>query len=409
MIFLQSTRRFSFATLLIICFVSVSVLQAPSEALAASRQSDFDDLEISGWIPYWKASEGAADARKHIKQLDVIHPFAYSVKQDGTLSDTMGLKSSSWKKLFTAAKKEKVLIIPSIMWGDGAVMHRILSDESLRKAHVKAIASTVKKGKFDGIDIDYEAKWSETKDYFSLFLKELKTAIGKKQLSCTIEARTPPDSLYKTIPETIRYANDYVEINKHCDRVKLMTYDQGRADLKLNSANIGAPYIPVADTEWVRKVAELAIETIDKDKLVLGIPSYGYEYEVTVSPDWFQNYKRLWSFNPRYATKLADDLGIEPSRTRSGEVSFTYIPTSTANILPELPIPANTPSGNITAARALAFANATGITLTFNITWWNDAESFRQKAELAQELGLKGLALFKIDGGEDQDIWDVLK
>jgi hypothetical protein len=253
------------------------------------------ELEISGWVPYWKAKEGTADAKKNIHSLDVIHPFAYVVKSDGKLNDLAKLKGTSWKRLFTSARTAGVLIVPTVMTSNTDLVHTLLSDSKLRAKHIKAIADAVKKGGFDGIDIDYEGKRASTKDYYSLFLKELKSALGKKMLSCTIEARTPPDSLYKVVPTDIKYANDFVEINKYCDRVNIMAYDQQRADLTLNDKRKGTPYIPVSDTEWVEKVIKLTAKTIDKDKLVLGVATYGAEWELQVAPDWYKQYSKLWA------------------------------------------------------------------------------------------------------------------
>ena len=377
---------------------------------AAQTQVFAADLELTGWIPYWRVSGGTRDARNHIEELSEIHPFGYSVTEDGELKDLAKLKKSSWRKLFREADKEDVRIIPTVMWSSGPQIHKILSNPVSREDHIDEIVSVVKKGKFDGIDIDYEGKLAETKDYFSLFLKELKAELGNKMLTCAVEARTPPSSLYRTIPTNLQYANDYAAIGRYCDRVQIMTYDQGRADIKLNDLKAGAPYVPVADVDWVRKVVELTVQLVPGNKIVLGVATYGREYEVTVAPNWYKSYRTIRSLNPDDALDLADEYDVTPSRNRAGEMSFTYLPESSKLKFPKsLTIPTDTPKGNTIAAKALAYANQTGQTVTFNIVWWSDAKAIEDKVDLAKEFGLRGIAIFKIDGEEDRDIWDIFE
>ncbi|HYD93648.1 MAG TPA: glycosyl hydrolase family 18 protein [Candidatus Paceibacterota bacterium] len=381
-----------------------ALLLAPGSAFAAPEAS----FEVSGWMPYWTVAKGVRSARAHMESLDAVQPFVYAVQPDGSIKDLGGMTKSTWKRLLREAKKEGVRVTPTVMWSDGASIHTVLSDPTLRKKHIEAIVDIVEDRGYDGIDIDYEGKRAETRPYYSLFLKELDAALGSKFLACTTEARTPLDSLYTVVPAKIEYANDYVEINKYCDRVYLMTYDQQRADIKLNKARLGLPYYPVADPEWIRKVVNLAAQTIDKDKIVLGIATYGREVQVTASPQSFSGYNQLWSVNGDYPEDTADDADVKPSRNAAGELSFTYIPEDSSVSIPRsVKAPAGTPSGMETAARALAYANQTGRSVTFNLVWWSDAESVRQKTALAKELGLRGVSIFKIDGAEDKDIWKL--
>jgi len=368
--------------------------------VAVAQTASTSPFEVAGWIPYWRVSEGTRDARKHLASIDVLYPFAFSVQTDGKLKDLAGLNKYSWTRLFKEARTKEKLVIPTIMWSDTNTIHTLLSDPKSRAAHVKRIIAMVRAGRYDGVDIDYEGKKAETKEHFAAFLKELKEGLGDKILSCTIEARTPPDSLYAPgkIPNPLTYANDYTAINEHCDRVNIMAYDQQRADLKLNAARIGAPYYPVADVAWVRKVIELAIKDIDAEKIILSIPTYGRELEVTVAPDWFKSYAQLWSVSEEYALDTAKEYGVTPIRNSAGELSYSYVPEGSPY------------EGKFTdAATALAYANRTGETVKVNFVSWSDAEAVRQKVEIAKEFNLKGISLFKIDGGEDQKIWDILK
>lgn len=389
----------------LVVLLSIFLPLTPSVFAASS------DLTVAGWIPYWRDSEGIKDAKKHLENIDTVYPFAYSVQSDGSIKDLAGLSAKDWRTFIKTAQKNGTEIIPTVMWSDGASTHEVLSNRESRAHHVDVIVSMVERGDYDGVDIDYEAKKSETKGYFSAFLTELKAELGEDRiLSCTLEARTPPESLYKVVPKDIKYVNDYEVIADVCDRVVLMAYDQQRADLLLNSEKLGAPYMPVADVDWVRKVLELALEDIPKNKVVLGIPTYGHHYTVTVAPDWYKGYTKIGALNVPDLLDVARTYKVTPTRNKAGEMSFSYLPKDSIVKLPSsLKIPKNTPKGNIVAARALAYANKTGKEVQFRIGWYSDALAIKDKIDLAEEYDIRGISLFKIDGEEDQKVWRMLE
>lgn len=361
-------------------------------------------LEVSGWIPYWRKATGTKEALAHLDIFTELNPFGYIMKTDGTLNDTAKMDEEPWATLIKEAKVKKIRIIPTIMWSNGASIHRILSNQKTRIALEDEIANLVKEKDFDGIDIDFEGKYAETKDYFSAFLKGLYMRMGNKWVMCTIEARTPLDSRYDNIPKDISYANDFVAINKYCDRVRFMTYDQGTIDITLNRARM-APYIPVADPAWVEKSIVLAAKTIPKKKISIGIATYGYEYKVTKLSEYGYRYDLEWALNPIYAIDLAKSLGITPQRNGANEIGFMYVPTATASSHgTENEIGQALPTSTV-AENALSSA----INGPVNIVWWSDAKAIKDKVDLAKKLGVRGVSIFKIDGGADPGIWDVLK
>lgn len=383
--------------------ISGAILAVALFLVAPSAHAASQGLEVSGWIPYWRTASGTAEVSAHLNTFKEINPFGYTVRADGTLADTAKLSEEPWLSLQKAAQAKKIRYIPTVMWSDGEAIHKILSNQTTRIALAERIAKLVKDKGYDGIDIDFEGKRAETKEYFATFLKGLYMRMGNKWVMCSIEARTPLDSRYNGTPppEATMYSNDYVAINKYCDRVRIMAYDQRTFDVKLNKAGEG-PYIPVADIAWVEKVITLAAKDIKKSKLVIGIPTYGHEYAVTPLPDGTYTYTRKWAFNPQYAFDLIAQYHPTVTRNRAGEMSFTYVPIGTTS---------SAAGTDPTTLEGSASANTTTTTSkpAYNIVWWSDGKAIEQKIALAKKLGVKGVALFKIDGAQDQSLWEILK
>ncbi len=395
-----------------ILFAFLVVVLLFAHAGDAHAMSSKTGLKVAGWIPYWAVKDGTKSALTNLSKLDEIYPFVFSVKEDGTLKDLGGLDGADWQKLFKAAHAKHVAVIPTITSGSGAAIHTILSDTDLRNTHVAEIAKMVKDGDFDGVDIDYENRTKDTMVYFSLFLAELKQKIGQdKKLVCTLEPRTPPDSLWKVVPNPLPYSNDYGVLKNLCDVVQIMAYDQQRADLKLNDSKSGEPYYPNADIDWVEKVVALTATTMPKEKIMLGIPTYGRHTILTVSPNWFQDYSNIGAVNTADALAIAKKFKGKPSKNKAGEQSFTYIPKEmskkVAKAITSMKVPSGTTPGMKVAAQALAYANKTGESVLVNMVWWSDASAVADKIALAKKYNLRGVALFKVDGLEDKKIWKL--
>lgn len=350
------------------------------------------------WIPYWRKSEGASTTLQNLDKLTQISPFAFELQQDGSIKNALKYESEPWTTLIQEAKKKKIKIYPSILsyphnQTEKYNFYLLMAQRKKRQAHVQDIVALVKKYNMDGIDIDYEAKTAETRDYFSLFLKELSLALhkNKKQLICTIEARTPPESRYattsKTVLSKVEYSNDYKEIGKHCDQVRIMAYDQGEDDKQLVAIHkiSGNIYKPVADIEWVKKVATIALWDIPAKKVVLGIPTYGYKYEIIpATSTTTEKYVRIGSMNFNYADELAKSLQIQPIRNSAGELSFVYSTSTTLS------------------------GERMGESKKYLVSY-SDSVAIKEKIKIAKLYKLGGVVVFKVDGGNDPKLWEVLK
>lgn len=366
--------------------------------LLESVSFTYASMDMAVWIPYWRKHEGATSTLVNLDKLTQISPFAYELQTDGSIKDSLKALEEPWTSLIKEARKKKIKIYPSILSypqtkTEQNSVYLLLAQKKKRQQHVKDIVALVKKNKFDGIDIDYENKIASTRPYFSVFLSELGTALRKdgKKLICTVEARTPPESKYATtskeILSRVEYANDYKMIGKACDQVRIMAYDQGSDDANLVNQNkvLGNLYKPVADIEWVEKIMTLAMEDIPAKKLVIGVPTYGYKYEVVPATGTTSiRTPRIGSMNYNYITELINATGVTPLRNSAGEMSFTYATSTGVN------------------------GEQFGETKQF-LVWYSDAQAVADKVRLAKLYGLAGVAVFKIDGGHDPHLWNVLK
>ena len=365
--------------------------------------------EVAVWIPWWAEEEGTDSAYNNIRDIDVIYPFVFEVESDGSLKNRVDFDDRRWDKLFDKADDRRVDVIPTIMWFNGAEIHAVLSDDDAREDHIDEIVKMVKKYRFDGVNIDYEQKWSETIDDFSDFLKELEDELGRKDLTCTVEARMEPDHRWRNVPDVIEYANDYKAMNRYCDWVEIMAYDQQRADIVINEQRRGVPYVPVADKDWVEHVVEFALEDFDEDKVMLGVATYGRAWDVTVAPDWYRDYTPIASLNQPRILELAEKYDSKIGRSEGGEAVISYFPEDSIwRLLNALPAPEDTPKGYEAAAKALMVATYAGIEIPVRFVSWSDASAIEDKLDLVDDYDLRGTAIFKVDGEEDPDLWKKL-
>ena len=385
--------------LAIIILASVVI---PLPLLAATKTPFY----YGAWLPFWKKQPGAQEFALNLEKFYSISPFSYEVGSNGTLKDSLKINQGFWPGWIGAVKDAKVKIIPTIAWFDGDAIHALLSNKKKRIAHENAIAKLVKNQKFDGIDIDYEAKLADTNPYFALFIQGLSARLhsAKKILSCTIEPRMPVSSRYTRTnsPEDYQYANDYKALNKYCDEIRIMAYDQGLIDIKLDAQKgNGNLYAPVADPDWVEKVLKEALKTISPKKIMLGIPTYGYEYQARWN-NGVLTYERLRSHTFDQAVERAQTVNATSTRNSAGELSFTYATSTWVNNV------STSLSFNVSSTQPVELASL-GTNSSLRYVSFSDAEAISQKIALAKKYKLRGAVFFKMDGEVDPVLWNKVK
>ena len=377
-------------------------------ATVATAAAHSAPLKYGVWLPFWRAQSGASDVSLYLNELSEVSPFSYAIGDGGRkIVDDAHINDGSWNGWFLAAHQLGVKIIPTVAWFSGQTMYDYLSNTRTRIAQENAISNLARTQKFDGIDIDYEAKLPKIKPYFALFIEGLAMRLHAqgKLLTCTVEPRSPATDIWQgTPPDPLPYSDNYPAFNKYCDEVRVMAYDQGNVDLYMNALKgNGTLYAPTADPQWVARVLRETMRWISPKKIMLGVPTYGYEYQVSWK-DGVTTYERVRSFTFLQAMDRADILGIAPTRNNAGELSFTYHTSTVITGIPPILITHVTSTIEPAALKGPFVGNATN---TMFVSF-ADSQSAQTEINLAKQLGLRGVIFFKADGELDPAIWGEL-
>lgn len=195
----------------------------------------------------------------------------------------------NFEQIMAFAQEEGIKTHASIVLMDKDMLHELLSIKENRLRLIGNIVDEVKSDGYDGVDIDFEFIYPSDADNYSQFLRELKLYLGNEyNLSAAVFARTERD----------KWATgyDYQAIGQTVDQLVIMAYDY--------HYRTSAPG-PVAPLWWVEDVLEYMQSIIPKEKLLLGMPTYGYDWAkgmngITVTANKLQTIKKKYTVEEHF-------------------------------------------------------------------------------------------------------------
>lgn len=219
--------------------------------------------QLSGWVAWWAEKPAYDLIERNPGKIKSVSPVWYRLNADLNLEE---IGSVDKKETVSSLKAKNVLVLPSL--GSELSEDKLtpfLKDPAKVNALVDQISESLVEIGADGLDVDIEGINKEDKAAFTLFLYKLKTRLKKDNLyfSVTIHAQTK-----KVVWDGV-LGQDLKWIGKNADEVRIMTYDQ-------HSGSSGPG--PVASHAWIRDVLRYNFKFMDRDKIVMGIPSYGYAW-----------------------------------------------------------------------------------------------------------------------------------
>ncbi|XP_018916542.2 uncharacterized protein Cht6 isoform X2 [Bemisia tabaci] len=192
--------------------------------------------------------------------------------------------------LKTFNKKLKTLLAIG-GWNEGSARFSpLVADEERRREFVKNVVKFLRVNHFDGLDLDWEypsfrdgGKPKDRENYASL-VQELREEFDNE----SAKTGRPRLLLTMAVPAGIEYINkgyDVEKLNRYLDFMNILSYDYHSAFEP--AVNHHSPLYPLEEESEYNFDAQLSIDyTIkhylklgaDREKLVLGIPTYGRSY-----------------------------------------------------------------------------------------------------------------------------------
>jgi len=203
---------------------------------------------------------------KTLPYLTYLSIFSYQVRPDGSLSminDTPLIEKAR------NAGVAPMMVITNIEEGasfSSDLAHTILTNQEVQQKLIKNIINKLDTKNYFGLDIDFEYIYPEDGEDYDRFLRIITSQLSSLGYIVTT-ALAPKTSA--TQRGLLYEAHHYPVHGWLVNHVILMTYEWGYT--------FGPP-LAVAPINEVRKVLDYAVTAIPSEKILMGMPNYGYDW-----------------------------------------------------------------------------------------------------------------------------------
>ncbi|PWA12093.1 spore gernimation protein [Pueribacillus theae] len=309
-------------------------LYIPQKSRPAVDVSAYIDPKITGA----QSTEVIDQVAEHLTFLTV---FQYSINRDGTLDPV-----PNDQPLINAAYAHRTVPLMVVTnFEEGTFTTELatafFTDENLQDQILdEAIRIMIEKG-YLGLDFDIEYVGSQNRERYNQFLRKARRRV--KEHNFFLSTALAP-KLSGEQQGVLYEGHDYPAHGRIVDFIFFMTYEWGWS---------GGPPMAVSPINQVRGVLEYALSVVPRNKVMMGIPLYGYDWTLPYEPGG----RRARSISPQQAIELAAryNAAIQYD-TESQAPFFTY--TDEQNRRHEV--------------------------------WFEDARSIQAKFNLVKELGIRG-------------------
>ena len=268
-----------------------------SESVTIKTGTGIAETKIIGYYPAWKSYSGYTPDKLEASKLSHINYAFANIGQDNKIKLGYPDKDPGNFRKLNELKKinpDLKILISVGGWNWSGQFSNTASTQTARTTFAKSCVDFIVKYGIDGVDLDWEypvsgglstnSKRPEDKQNFTLLLKEIREKLDEQGLKdnkhylLTIAGGASNYYLKNIEPAKVREYVDFANIMTYDLHGPWDAYSDYNAPL-YNNSKASPQYKISVDTS----VAAWITAGFTKDKLVVGVPFYGYMYNVNAN------------------------------------------------------------------------------------------------------------------------------
>lgn len=324
--------------------------------IPSNSVSKLRSIDVNGYAFQSTSSQVLSNIWPYLTYISI---FSYQIDQNSG----GGLDQIYDTNIVNTALKNNVapiMVVTNTRTGkgfDSDLAHLVLTNQTAQKNLINNIISIIKEKQYKGVNIDFEYVYPYDKNSYNQFLKNLTSYLHPLGYIVTTSLAPKMSSTQQGI---LYEAHDYESQGKIVDQIILMTYEWGYTY---------GPAQAVSPINKVEKVLQYAVSVIPSEKILMGMPNYGYDWTLP-----FIKGSAAKSLTNIQAANLAGKVGA----------SINY------DIMTQTPF--------------FEYVDDNG---KEHIVWFDDARSIEAKLKLIDKYNLLGVSYWNINTYFPQN-WIVL-
>jgi spore germination protein len=298
-------------------------------------------LVTRAWLPWWdfqRASSQAGDA-----SFDELVLFTHILNSNLEVE----AKIDNYDRHVSALAQNGSKIIASIYNEfDEDRLSRLLESKEEQERHIDDLLELISHPDISGLELDYEYMLEKDADAYVEFVNSLAGRVRAegKTVAVTVHGKSSDEGLWYAAA-----SQDWEQLGKAADSIVIMAYDYSWE---------GSDPGPIAPLSWVEEVVEYAEQKLPREKIILGVGAYGY--------DWTHD-GDTQDMTILDVQALLEKTGASVSRDAASQgMVFSYTENGTTHEV-----------------------------------WFEDAKAIGDKIKLAEESGIAGISIWRLGGVPD--------